>query len=179
MRRLLIPLVILSLVTLGAATTVVPMSVERLTRASSDVVQARALESWSAWDAQHARILTYTRFTLLHRIKGTTPRAFVVKQLGGSAGGYTQHVAGVRHFRAGEEDVLFLHPSIDSDGTLVVTGLMQGNFRVVRMTTGAAEVTNGVAGVQTYNPGSRDFGAYRGSRMRLTELETRVRAVQR
>ncbi len=51
------------------ATTVIPMSVEELTRAASDVVEARAVSSRAAWNAQHTLIYTYTTFELTHSLK--------------------------------------------------------------------------------------------------------------
>ncbi len=175
-RRLVLLVLALSLA--AAATTVVPMSIERLTRASTDVVQARALRSWSAWDRAHAHIFTYTSFALVKCLKGQTPSTFVVKQMGGSAGGYTQHVAGVRHFVAGEEALLFLHSSEAADGTLVVTGLMQGNFRISRSPGGEARVSNGIPGVSTFDPSTRHVGSYAGSQMTLRDVESRVAAVR-
>ncbi len=173
-RRIL--LVVLGLCLGASSTTVIPMSVERLTRASTDVVRARALASWSAWDAAHTRIFTYTRFAVLQRLKGRAASIFVVKQMGGSAGGYTQHVAGVRPFVSGEDSLLFLHPSQAADGTLVVTGLMQGNFRVTRSPSGDM-VSNGIPGVNTFDPRTRRLGAYGGTSMTLREAESRVLAV--
>src|SRR5690349_12729374 len=78
------------------ATTVFPMSVERLTDISSDVVVAHALKSWSAWNAQHTIIITYTQFAVDNRLKGNAGSTVTVKTPGGSAEGYSQHVAGVR-----------------------------------------------------------------------------------
>lgn len=175
--RRLLPLV-LGLCVAAAATTVVPMSVERLTRASTHVVRAKALQSWSQWDASHSRIFTYTRFALVKRLKGQLASTFVVKQMGGSAGGYTQHVAGVRPFTVGRESLLFLHPSDAADGSLVVTGLMQGNFRIMRSAAGEELASNGVPGVETFDPRTARLGSYAGTHNRLSEVESRVLAVR-
>ncbi len=176
MKPLRVLLAILALCLGAFSTTVIPMSVERLTRASTDVVRARALASWTAWDASHTRIFTYTRFAVLKRLKGRTASNFVIKQMGGSAGGYTQHVAGVRSFVSGEESLLFLHPSQAGDGTLVIVGLMQGNFRVLRSPAGDT-VSNGVPGVNTFDPRTHRLGSYGGSSMMLSDVESRVLAV--
>ena len=158
-----------------SATTIVPVSVERLTRESSHVVEAQASQSWSQWNAQHSLIFTYTRFQVARALKGQAPAAIVVKQPGGSAEGYTQKVAGVRHWRSGDQAVLFLRPSQESDGTLEVTGLMQGNFIVRKNATGETMVSNGVPDVSAYQASSNAVTQYRGSGMRLDELESRVR----
>ena len=97
-----------------------------------------------------------------------------VKQIGGHAGGYAQKVSGVRHWLPGEEAVLFLHPSEKSDGTLVVTGLMQGNFYVQHLPTGDVVVGNGVPDVSTFDSTNHTTSTYHGSRMTLRELESHV-----
>ena len=156
-----------------SATTIVPMSVEDLTRESSQVVDATAVESWAAWNSQHSMIFTFTRFAVSGRLKGQAPETVVVRQPGGSAGGYTTHVAGVRHWASGERAVLFLRPSA-TDGAMEVTGLMQGNFLVTRDAQGNESVSNGVPGVSAYQPASQQVSGYRGAEMKLSDLKTRV-----
>ena len=158
-----------------SATTIVPVSVERLTQESSHIVEARASQSWSRWNPQHSLIFTYTRFQVARALKGQAPATIVVKQPGGSAEGYTQRVAGVRHWRSGEQTVLFLRPSPELDGTLEVTGLMQGNFIVHKSAAGETMVSNGVPDVSAYQASSNAVTQYRGSGRRLDELESRIR----
>src|ERR1051326_7602576 len=111
-------------------TTVVPMSVEELTRAASHVVEAHALQSWTSWNPQHTLIYTYTSFQVNRTLKGTATDTITVKQAGGSADGYTQKVSGVRQFQPGEDALLFLRSSTSADGAMVVVGFIQGNFRI-------------------------------------------------
>jgi hypothetical protein len=170
--RLLLVIFFLS-VALVSATTIVPVSVERLTTESSHVVEARALSSWSQWNPQHSLIFTFTKFEVSRTLKGQAASSIVVKQIGGSAEGYTQKVAGVRLWREGEQAVLFLHPSPSGDGTLEVTGLMQGNFRMHVAPSGTT-VSNGVTGVTSYDAASQQTAPYQGSGMRLEDLESRV-----
>ena len=168
----------------ASATTVIPMSVEQLTETSTHVVVAHAVKSWSAWDAQHTRIITYTQFSVENWLKGSGETAITVKQPGGSAEGYTQHVSGVRPWSAGESAVLFLHPSPSNDSTYVVSGLMQGDFRVRRSASGAIVADNGVSSntkelandVQSFNPSDKSLTPYSGNRITLDELEQRVRS---
>jgi hypothetical protein len=156
------------------ATTVVPMSIERLTDASTHVIVGVAGESHSQWNPQHTQIITYTNFRVTRALKGAAPATIVVKQLGGSADGYQQKVAGVRSLKPGEQAVLFVHPSQANDGTVVITGLMQGNFSIVASQTGEATVTNGVAGVEQFS--TKTVGHFAGAHMRLSQLESMVRA---
>ena len=178
MKRLL-PAILLLLICVATsrATTVVPMSVEELTLASSHVIEARALRSWTSWNAQHTLIYTYTTFQVTRTLKGQAADTVTVKQAGGSAGGYTQKVSGVRQFQAGEESLLFLRPSAAADGTLVVVGLMQGDFRVYPSPSGDKLVSNGVSGGHQYDGGR--VTTFSGTAMRLQDAEARIaRSVQ-
>jgi hypothetical protein len=147
------------------------MSVQDLTQASSSVVRAKAVSVHSEWDAGHALIYTYTRFQLISTMKGQSASEFVVRQLGGHAEGYTQKVAGVRHWQPGEEVVLFLRPSMAS-GVLAVTGLFQGNFSVSRSASGEPMVSNGVVGASSLQSGK--VQSYRGAQLTLRQLEQGV-----
>lgn len=170
-------LLLFACATVTSATTVVPMSVEELTRASATVVEAHARRSWTSWNAQHTLIYTYTSFQVSRTLKGKPPNVVTVKQPGGSADGYTQKVSGVRHFQEGEDALLFLRPSMAADGTQVVVGLIQGNFRVARTAAGETLVSNGVVEAQQYDGGR--VQPFTGSAMRLEDVEARIaRAAQ-
>jgi len=176
MRRLRILAVVMLGAQVASATTIVPMSVEELTHAASHVVEAHALRSWTSWNAQHTLIYTYTTFQISHTLKGNAAAEITVKQAGGSADGYTQKVSGVRQFQEGEDALLFLRPSAATDGTLVVVGLMQGNFRMARSAAGETIVSNGVAEAHQYDHGRVE--TFTGSSMRLQDAEARVRSAQ-
>src|SRR5438128_2736057 len=126
------------------ATTIVPMSVEKLTKASTNVVVAQATDSWTEWNADHTLIFTITRFNVSQSLKGSADQTVTVRQMGGRAEHFEQKVAGVRRWAAGDQTVLFLRPSEAGDGAMAVTGLMQGDFRIVEA-AGKVVVSNGVA----------------------------------
>jgi len=169
-RRFILAVVFLSVT--AFATTVVPASVERLTAQSTHVTLARAIDNRSLWDASHGRIYTLTRFQAVRMMKGSLPTIFTVKRLGGHLDGYNMKVAGVREWQPGDNTVLFLQP--DVDGNFIVTGLMQGDFRVVRSSAGVLTVNNGVRGARQLDA-SGQLTDFQGSRMSLNELEQRVR----
>jgi hypothetical protein len=154
------------------ATTVVPASVERLTAQSTHVALARALDNRALWDASHSRIYTLTRFQPLRQMKGSLPATFTVKRLGGHLDGYNMKVSGVRGWEPGDDAVLFLRPQ--ADGNFIVTGLMQGDFRVTRSASGTLMVSNGVRGARQLEA-SGEVNDFQGSRMSLADLEQRVR----
>jgi len=177
MKRFLIATILL-FAWAAQATMVKPMSVEDLTTAASAVVEGQATETWASWNAAHSRIYTYTRVRVSRALKGTPAETIVVKQLGGSADGYTQHVAGVRPMQTGEEALLFLRPSEAHDGTMVVVGLMQGQFRVARdATSGTTVASNGVIGAEEVQSANGKIVPYRGSSLTLQQIEQRVKKV--
>ncbi len=163
----------------AAATTIIPMPVEQLASRSTQVVRARAMESWSAWNPTKTIIYTYTKFQVVKSFKGAPEQAITVKQLGGRVGNTVQKVSGVRQFTGGEENVLFLQPSQDGDGTMIVTGLVQGNFRLYLTSTGQVAASNGVPEVSAVQVGTGAVSDYRGSAMTVEQLESRIqKAVQ-
>lgn len=184
MRQVCVLFAVVALFAPLEATTVFPMSVERLTDISSDVVVGHAVKSWSSWNAQHTLIVTYTQFAVDNRLKGAGGAMVTVKQPGGSDEGYTQHVAGVRPWSRGESAVLFLRRSQSGDA-LVVSGLIQGDFRIRRTASGTLVADNGLedgalaAGreqVQEFNPADKSISPYLGHRMTLDQLQQRVRS---
>jgi hypothetical protein len=170
---------ILGAAALAAATTVVPMTVERLTSISSHVIEGKAIQTWSAWDASHTMISTYTKFQVQRALKGQPPAYVVVKQLGGQVGNMTQKVAGVHLWRVGEDAFLFLRPGLARDGSLVVTGTIQGNFLVKTAADGSRVASNGMPEVSAYSTETGAITSFGGNTMKLQDLESRVsKAVQ-
>ncbi|HMD84009.1 MAG TPA: hypothetical protein VKO18_04830 [Terriglobia bacterium] len=110
------------------ATTMVSMSMEQLTQASSDIVQARVVNQASEWNATHTQIVTITTLAVSQTLKGSAPSTVQVRQLGGTVGNMTVSVPGDVAFRPQGEYVLFLEPA---DGS---------NYHVVGMTQGAYPV---------------------------------------
>ena len=172
MRRLFVLLTMFFAIA-ASATTVKPLTIEELTAAASMVVEGQAAESWSAWNTQHSLIYTFTRIRVTRSLKGQPLETVLLKQVGGSANGYTQRVAGVNPMKPGDLSVLFLRPSGANDGTMVIVGLMQGDFRIEReATTGSTVVNNGVGDV--HQSSTQGVTQYRGAKMTLRQLEARV-----
>ncbi len=177
MRRMksLMVLISMAVMTIAAgATTVVPMNVDELSAASTQVLVGRAGESWSAWDSAHHTIYTYTRFNVSQTLKGQAAQTVTLKQMGGSSGGTRLVVHGIRYFQPGEKAVVFVHASEAGDGTMVITGLMQGNFQV-RNVNGTEMASNGVRGVERLDERSHVVSEYVGTQIPLRDLAARVR----
>ena len=130
------------------------------------------LRSWSAWNEQHTLIYTYTSFAVGRTLKGTAPAEIVIKQPGGSAGGYTQTVWGVRHLQSGEHALLFLRPSVAADGTMVIVGLMQGQFQIYQAGS-ETMASNGIVHGRKYDHGMIE--STDRTNPRLSDIEGTVR----
>lgn len=177
--RMLFLLCLATSASLASATTIIPMTVEQLADKSTQVVRARAMQSWSEWNPQHTIIYTYTKFQVVKSFKGSPEQTITVKQLGGRVDNTVQKVSGVRQFTGGEENFLFLQPSQDNDGTMIVTGLVQGNFRLYRTSAGQVAASNGVPEVSAVQAGTGAVSTYRGSTVTVDQLESRIqKAVQ-
>lgn len=175
MRRAKTTFTLLSLLLISLqlwSTTVRPLSVEELAGLSSEVVLGRALSAESRWDSEHKMIYTYTRFRVEKALKGSPAQEITVKQMGGSADGYTLKVSGVKHWSKGESAVLFLQRT--ATGERRVTGLTQGNFAVRKSASGELVVSNGVPDVRTFDAKSGSVTNYKGMGLTMGELEQRV-----
>ena len=112
------------------ATTMVSMSMEQLTQASSDIVQGRVVNQVSEWNATRTQIVTITTFEVSQTYKGNASSTVQIRQLGGTVGPMTESVPGSVSFRLDGEYVLFLEPAGDSNYQVV--GMSQGSYPVYR-----------------------------------------------
>ena len=115
------------------ATTMVSMSMEQLTQASSDIVQARVVSQVCAWNAAHSQIVTITSLAVSQSLKGNASSTIQVQQLGGTVDHVTQSIMGDVSFRPQSEYILFLEPA---DGSIFhVVGMSQGAYPVYQDAT--------------------------------------------
>ena len=138
------------------STTIIPQSIEELTKDSTDVVVGQAGTPRAVWNAGHTMIYTLTPMRIDHVLKGSRKGAITVTQMGGTLDGITTKIAGVRQFDASERVALFLRPSVDMPGTFVITGLMQGRFTI----DATGNVSNGVPGVHVLESGHQAISDY-------------------
>jgi hypothetical protein len=155
------------------STTVIPQTVEELTRASTDVVVGEAGVPQAKWNASHTMIYTITPIRIESALKGTRQGVVMVAQMGGTLDGIHTKIAGIRQFQPQEKAALFLRPSKDMPGTFVITGMMQGHFTVAS----DDKVTNGVSGVHAFNAKTQQLSEFAGEEMSLQTLRARVKAV--
>jgi len=136
MRVLVLATVLVGALAAGSparATTMVSMSMEQLTQASSDIVQARVVNQACAWNATHTQIVTITSLAVSQSLKGNASSTIQVQQLGGTIDHVTQSIMGDVSFRPQSEYVLFLEPADGS--TYHVVGMSQGAYPVYQDAT--------------------------------------------
>jgi hypothetical protein len=158
------------------ATTLLRMSLARMSHASKAIVRARCVESSAKWE--RGEIWTFTSFETEEIWRGSPPAHFTVRLLGGRSGNLTANVAGVPRFAAGEDVILFLEPAARGDFTIV--GWEEGTFRIGRdRRAGEETVTEDSAHLATFNASIRQFesGGVQGEPLRL--FRARVAALLR
>jgi hypothetical protein len=115
-------------------TTLVQLSLEQMSEASTAIVRARVVNQETLWNAPHTEIMTYTTLEVENVLKGQPGSTLVVEQLGGTIGHFAEHVSGTVHFRPDVSYVLFLEPAGDT-GRYLVVGMAQGAYRIYRDAT--------------------------------------------
>jgi len=167
-------LLLFSLITESArGTTFARMTVEEMTEASPLVARVRCLGNTVGWEG--GEIWTITSFAVLEVWKGSAPRQIAVRLIGGHAGHLISSVAGVPRFQQGEEAILFLMPT--PEGEFMVTGWMQGTFRIRRdPRTGIECATQDTAGMAVFDPPRRQFATSGIRDLPLERLRERVAA---
>ena len=153
------------------ATTLLRMSLAKLTQTAKAIVRARCVGNSTAWDA--GEIWTFTAFETEEVWRGSPPAEVTVRLLGGRLGNITSSVSGVPRFRAGEDVVLFLEPTRRGDFSVV--GWEEGTFRVRRdVRTTELLVTQDTAALATFDPRTRQFQAEGIIQMPLSAFRARV-----
>ncbi len=116
----------------ASATTLVRMSLDQLTEASTEIVRGHVVSQQTLWNPAHTRIYTYTTLALDQTYKGNPPGLVVVQQPGGRVGKTQVFVAGTIQFHAQTGYVLFLERSPADSSKFLPVGMMQGAYRIYR-----------------------------------------------
>lgn len=140
----LLPLMIgLVISTQVMATSMLPASLQHLSKAAELIFHGKAINNEVKIDDMSGRVATYTTFEVIQLIKGSANQNHTIKQLGGLLPGSDRirKIHGAPQFKPGEEYVVFL-PQVSSLGFSSPLGLSQGSF-MVRDLNGVAAVSNG------------------------------------
>lgn len=127
----------------AAATSVLPVSLQRMASTAETIFHGTVINNEVRLDPASGRVATYTTFKVIEVIKGNPGATHTIKQIGGQLPGshVRQVIHGVPRFAAGEEYVVFL-PKASSLGFASPIGLSQGKFDI-RKRDGDTIVSNG------------------------------------
>jgi hypothetical protein len=157
-------------------TTLMHMSVAKMTGAADLIARARCIGNATGWD--EGEIWTFTAFETEEVWKGAAAARITVRLLGGRAGNLTSSVAGVPRFQAGEEVVLFLEATGRGDYSIV--SWVQGTFRIrLDPRTGRESAVQDTADFATFDPATRRFEANGIRNVPLDALRAQVDAARR
>jgi hypothetical protein len=129
----------------AAATSVLPVSLQRMAQTAEMIFHGTAIGNEVRLDQASGRVATYTSFKVIEVIKGNPGATHTIKQIGGQLPGSNARLVihGVPRFAVGEEYVIFL-PQASSLGFASPIGLSQGKFDI-RKLNGQAVVADGRA----------------------------------
>lgn len=114
--------------TSASAATVLRMDMQSLVANSDKIVYGTVTDVESR--QEKGRIYTYTKISVDESVKGDTGESVMIRQLGGETEELATWVAGMPRFSEGEQVITFLEQTKDPE-MHVVTGMMQGKFKVV------------------------------------------------
>lgn len=114
-----------------AATSVLPVSLQRIATLADIAFHGKAVSNEVRLDPVSNRIATFTTFEVIEVIKGKVDRTHTIKQIGGHHPGSKARLVihGVPEFTTGREYVVFL-PKVSSLGFSSPLGLSQGKFDI-------------------------------------------------
>ena len=136
MRRVKLILLIMSLAAINyaLATTMLYLTTENMALQSDDILRAKAVKIESRFNDEKTQIYTYTTLKPIEWVKdgGAKPQEVVVRQIGGTAEGIVQTIAGNAHFEEGEEVFVFLkHKSVENnEGFYFLLAMSQTKYTV-------------------------------------------------
>jgi len=145
-RDLPLAAVLLALAGAADASMMSFLSIEDLSRASTQVVRARILSQTVRWTPAHDGIYTEIEAQVIGQIvpqpRGPAgPRRITIVQAGGEIDGVSLDWTGRPRFQDGEDLILFLQaydPADPADNRLLVVGGKQGRMRVIEDAHGRA-----------------------------------------
>ena len=165
-----------------SASQFIELPFDQVARESTLVVRGTVGAVSSAWNDDHDVIFSYAPIQVKQYIAGEGPSVLMLREVGGTAEGYTQVAVGFPTLREGQEVVLFLSQWEDS-ADWRIHAYNQGKYvvREVRtklfatpdpVTQGHERINGGVPRVQT------DAVASEASGLSLDELTQMVTAAR-
>ena len=142
-RNFLISLLIIVTPLQTGATTVLPVSLQKMSSTAEFIFLGKAISNESRIDDVSGQIATFTTFEVLRTVKGNPGTTHTIKQIGGQLPDSDRRliIKGVPQFHLDREYIVFL-PKQSKLGFNSPVGLSQGKFDVLENEQGKV-VSNG------------------------------------
>ena len=142
-KLLLISLVVIAAPQQVGATTVLPVSLQKMSSTAEIIFYGKVIANQSRIDDVSGQIATFTTFEVINILKGNTDSTHTIKQIGGHLpdSNHRLVIKGVPRFYLNSEYIVFL-PRESSLGFNSPVGLSQGKFDVLESAEGKI-VSNG------------------------------------
>jgi hypothetical protein len=114
------------------ATTLVRLSLEQLSQASTAIIRGRVVSQESHWNDTHTQIVTLTSVRVDRVLKGQPASTVVIEQQGGAVGRIHVHVPGTARLLPQGDYLLFLEPAPTNPARHLLVGMLQGSYRIYR-----------------------------------------------
>jgi hypothetical protein len=165
----------------AGSTTLLKMSVERMSRDAVMVVQGHVAWDYAAEADPTSPIYTYTGIEVSRCIAGTCPETVTLKHRGGTVGEWTLYIPGMPRFTPGQEVLLFLEADPEGEeGMYYTMGMVQGYFHITTdPETGVKSATQQLGGVTLAAPGpTGQIVPVHGVKPVVLELEALVERIR-
>ena len=119
------------------ATTVLKMSIDKMSAEAALVVVGEVTGTTSAWTPDQTTIYTTITIKVEKCVAGQCPDTILIKQRGGTVGEATLYIPGMPKFSQGQKVLLFLDHSYEGEpGHHSVIGMCQGMFMIEKQKGG-------------------------------------------
>ncbi|MFH1436404.1 MAG: hypothetical protein ABIJ56_11860 [Pseudomonadota bacterium] len=120
---------LMSLTTASWATTLLQMSIDKMSAEAAAVVVGEVTDMTSEWSPDQTAIFTTITIKVATCVAGECGDTMLVKQRGGTVGEATFYIPGMPKFSRGQKVLLFLDHSYEGEaGYYSVIGMCQGMF---------------------------------------------------
>jgi hypothetical protein len=115
----------------SSGTTLLRLSIEKMSREAAAIVVGEVEKETSGWNAQQTTIYTYTTVKVERCIAGFCTEKMLLKHRGGTVGETTLYIPGMPRFSRGQKVLLFLRFDPEGQpGYHAVFGMCQGMFEL-------------------------------------------------
>ena len=158
------------------ATSMFQVGLPALSRESEQIVQATVTEIVVRWNKDSTQIETFVRMNIDEDLVADgEDNEIIIKQIGGTIGGFKLEVQGNTPFRPGEENVLFLFQDPMNNAAYQTIGMYQGKYQIFTTPAGVQTVSQDTtANVKLYKRAAAPDVIETGNDMNLEDFKNKI-----